>query len=168
MAAEQLIVVFERPLAAASVRVAPVTLLGPLLVTRIVYVVEPPALTLVAPSVLVMLRSAVEPTAVVSVAELLPGVGSVVPDGAIADAVLLNVPVAPAETVPVAVNVAVPPDTRLTLADMLPDPDAGHDDPGDAVHVHVVDVSADGKASVTVAPMTSAGPLFVTTIVYVS
>src|SRR4029077_772605 len=41
-----------------SVTVAPVTLLGPLLLTTIVYVVELPATTLVTPSVLVMARSA--------------------------------------------------------------------------------------------------------------
>src|SRR5258707_15142973 len=56
--AEQATLVLDRPLAAASVRVAPVTLAGPLLVTRIVYVVLPPALTEVTPSVLVTARSA--------------------------------------------------------------------------------------------------------------
>ena len=52
------IVVFDNPVAAGSVNVAPVTLDGPLLVTRTVYVVEPPAFTLETPSSFVTCRSA--------------------------------------------------------------------------------------------------------------
>jgi len=80
--AEQAIVVLDRPLAAGSVRIAPVTELGPPLVTWIVYVVDPPALTEVTPSVLVIWRSADNVTVSVSVALLFPEVGSVVPAGA--------------------------------------------------------------------------------------
>lgn len=51
----------------------------------------------------------------VSVAELLPGVGSVTPPAVAAVAVLVNVPVAAAESVPVAVNVTEPPTGKLTV-----------------------------------------------------
>ena len=51
----------------------------------------------------------------VSVAELLPATGSVTPPGAATGAVLLSVPVAAADTVPVAVNVAVPPGSSVTV-----------------------------------------------------
>jgi hypothetical protein len=82
-----------------SATVAPVTLLGPALLAVIVYVTLPPAVALVTPSVLVIERSALAVTVSVSVAELLPGVGSVVPPGATTVAVLLNVPVAAFDTV---------------------------------------------------------------------
>ena len=55
------------------------------------------------PSVLVMARSALTPKLSLSVAELLPGVGSVTPAGADTVAVLLRVPVAAAEMVQLAV-----------------------------------------------------------------
>ncbi len=57
-----------------------------------------------------------------SVAELLPGVGSVAPPAVATVAVLLKVPVAAAESVPVAVNVTEPPTGKLTVAPMLPEP----------------------------------------------
>ena len=58
---------------------------------------------MVTPSVLVIARSALAPSVSVSVAELLPGVGSVTPAGAVTVAVLLSVPVAAAEMVQLAV-----------------------------------------------------------------
>ena len=58
---------------------------------------------MVTPSVLVIARSALAPSVSVSVAELLPGVGSVTPAGAVTVAVLLSVPVAAAEIVQLAV-----------------------------------------------------------------
>lgn len=72
--AEQATAVFDNPVAAASVKIAPVTLLGPLLVTRTVYTVEVPANTLETPSVFVIDRSAVVP----HVSEKLMPVGLVV------------------------------------------------------------------------------------------
>src|SRR5450432_224524 len=51
---------------------------------------------------------------------------------------------------------------------MLPLPLAVHAAPTEAEQVQVTPVNAAGIASVTVAPVTSLGPLFVTVIVYVS
>ena len=86
-----------------STTVAPVTVLGPLLVTTIVYVRLCPGTAVVTPSVFEIDRSAVGVKVSVSVAELLPGVGSVYPDGTETLAVLAIEPVAEAETVPVTV-----------------------------------------------------------------
>ena len=58
-----------------------------------------PGITVVTPSVFVIERSAVGLRVSVSVAVLLPGVGSVMPPGAVTVAVLARVPVAVAETV---------------------------------------------------------------------
>ena len=77
--------------------------------------------------------------------------------------VLLIVP-AP-EAVPVAVNVAVPPLSRFTLAAMFPEPLAGQLDPTDAAQVHVTLLSCAGKLSVTVAAVTALGPALLATIV---
>ena len=78
-------------------------MLGPALDAVIVYVTLPPGVAEVTPSVLVIDRSADAAKVSVSVAELLPGVGSVTPAGAATVAVLLRVPVALAETVQLAV-----------------------------------------------------------------
>src|SRR5579859_2583160 len=86
-----------------SATVAPVALLGPALDAVIVYVVVPPAVTEVTPSVFVIDRSALAPSVSESVAELLPGFGSVTLAGAVTVAVLLSVPVAAAEIVQLAV-----------------------------------------------------------------
>src|SRR5919198_1251548 len=149
-----------------SVTVAPMTPLGPLLVATIVYVRLEPSGTVVTPSVFVIDRSAVGTTCVLlSVALLLPG-GSLVPAGAVTDAVFVIVPVP--VTVAVAVNVAVPPLRRFTLAFRLPLPDAGQLDPADAAQVQVTPFTCAGKLSVTVAPVTALGPALLTTIVYVT
>jgi hypothetical protein len=60
-----------------SVTVAPTTSLGPALDAVIVYVVDPPATTVVTPSDLVIDTSACSTVVSVSVAELLAGSGSV-------------------------------------------------------------------------------------------
>src|SRR5689334_13159050 len=86
-----------------SATVEPVALLGPTLLAVMVYVTEPPAVAVVTPSVLVIARSAVAPSPSVSVAELLPGVGSVTPPGVATVAVLVSEPVAAAEMVQLAV-----------------------------------------------------------------
>ena len=86
-----------------SATVAPVTVEGPALVATMVYVTLLPGITVVTPSVFVIERSAVGLRVSVSVAELLPGVGSVMPPGAVTVAVLTRVPVAVAETVAVTV-----------------------------------------------------------------
>lgn len=117
------------------------------------------------PSLLVMLRSAVAPSESVSVAELFVLVGSVMPVGAAMLAVFANVPLAPSLINPVSVKVAVPPTNKLTVVLMLPEPDAVQDEPDEATHVHVEPVIVAGNVSVTVAPVTGAGPVLVATIV---
>ena len=115
--------------------------------------------------VFVIARSAIGVKVSVSVALLLPGVGSVVPDGTDTVAVLLSVPVADALTVALTVYVAVPLASRFTVSLMLPLPEAVQLEPADAVHVQVTPVKLAGIVSLTVAPVTSLGPLFVATIV---
>ena len=111
-------------------------------------------------------RSARGPTGLVLLAELLPGTGSVTPPGGAIVTVLFCAPVVAGGTVPVTVNVAVPPTSRFTAA-VTPEgpPLAGQLDPADAVHVHVKLLNAAGSGSLTVAPVTTLGPRFVATIV---
>ena len=73
-------------------------------------------------------------------------------------AVLDSVPVADGASVPVSVNVAVPPFSRFTVALMLPVPDGGQLLPALATQVHVTPVNETGTLSTTVAPMASLGP----------
>jgi hypothetical protein len=112
-----------------------------------------------------MLRSAVGTSVLVSVALLLVLVGSVTVTGTVTDAVFDNDPVLVATIDAVRVYVAVPPDSRVTVSLMLPVPENPHDEPAEAVHVHVAPVSDAGNVSVTVAPETFEGPLLVATIV---
>ena len=148
---------------------APVTADGPAFDTTTVYVTDVPGTAVVWPSVLVIPRSACGVRVSVSVAVLLPGVGSVVPPGGVTVAVLASVPVADAATLAVSVNVAVPAGARLTVALMLPEPLAGQVEPVPAAtHVHVAPLNAAGNVSVTVAPVTNDGPPLVATIVYVT
>src|SRR6266496_3418129 len=159
------------PLRAAgngSLTAAPVTSLGPLLVTTIVYVNGWPGTYGFGLLVLVIDRSAVMLAGFWLVAVLLARLGSVVPDGAVTVALLTNCPVVPLGTVPLRLKVAVPPLTRLTVVAMLPLPLAApHAFGAVAVHVHVnpAPCSAAGSGSETTAPVTSLGPLLVTVIV---
>src|SRR2546430_16644765 len=98
-----------------------------------------------------MLRSPVGVMPVLLPVALLFPAGSFVPAGAVTLAVFVIVP-EPAVTVPVAMNVAVPPLKRFTLADRLPLPLAGQLEPADAAHVQVTALNCAGKTSVTVAP----------------
>src|SRR5262245_37603682 len=140
-----------------SATVAPVALLGPALLAVIVYVVLPPAVTVVTPSTLVMERSALPPSVSLSVAELLPGVGSVTPAGAATVAVLLSVPDAAAEIEQLAVYVTLPPTGRLAVSLMFPEPDAVQVPPPAPTHVQL-HVSEAGKVSATVDPGALLGP----------
>src|SRR6266536_6594825 len=104
----------------------------------------------------------------VSVAPLLPSVGSLVPLGGVTVAVLTNCPVVPLGTVPLRLKVAVPPLTRLTVVAMLPVPLAAPHALGavaEQVQVNPAPLSAAGNGSLTVAPVTSLGPLLVTAMV---
>ena len=151
-----------------SVTVPPVTPLGPALLATIVYVTGLPGTAVADPSVFVIERSAVGVVASVSLAELLPGVGSVVPAGTATVAVLTSMPVAAADSVAVSVYVTLAPAGRLTVSAMLPLPDAVHVPPPAPTQVHVAPVSAAGSVSITVAPLTALGPAFDATIVYVT
>src|SRR5712691_6793830 len=118
------------------------------------------------PSVFVIPRSAPGViTVLLSVALLLPA-GSLVPAGAVTVATFM-IGLEPPVTVAVAVNVTVPPASRLTLALRSPLPLAGQLDPADAAQVHVTPETCGGKLSVTVAPTTALGPALLATIVYV-
>ena len=140
-----------------SVTIAAVTADGPAFPATTVYVTDVPGTSVNEPSVLVIDRSAVGLNVSLSVAELFAGVGSVTPPGAATVAVFTNVPVADALTAPVTVNVADPLGCNDTEALIEPDPDAGHDDPAEAVQVHVTPLNAAGIVSATVAPVSSPG-----------
>src|SRR5437660_836958 len=104
-------------------------------------------------------RSALGAAVSVSVAELFAGLVSVVPTGTATAAVLARLPVALDATFAIIVKVAVPPFNRLTVVLILPLPDAGQVELEDATQVQVALVMLAGKVSVTVAPVTSLGPL---------
>src|SRR6185369_12387782 len=93
-----------------------------------------------------------------SVALLLPPFGSVTPTGVAMLAVLLIVPAAAPSTVPVRVKITLPPEGRLTLWVMFPDPLGAHVPPPAPAQVQVAPVIAAGTVSVTVAPVTADGP----------
>src|SRR6266508_5879059 len=159
------------PLSAAgsgSLTAAPVTSLGPLLVTTMVYVRGCPGTYGFGLLVLVIDRSAVMLAGFWLVAVLLVSVGSFVPLGGVTVAVLTNCPVVPLGTVPLRLKVAVPPLTRLTVVAMLPLPLAAPHAFGavaEQVQVKPAPLRAAGNGSLTAAPVTSLGPLLVTTTV---
>ena len=124
-----------------------------------------PGISVALPSVLVIATSARRVITVVSVAELLAGVGSVAPPGRATAAVLLSVPVAVETTVALTEKVAVPPESRLIEAEMLPDPEAGQLEPAVAVHVQVAPDRLAGNVSVTVALVIAEGPALDVTMV---
>ena len=139
---------------------------GPAFPTTMVYVVLCPGTTDATPSVLVIDRSAVGFRVSVSVELLLAGVGSVTPTGTAIEAVFTSVPVAPATTVAVIVNVAVAPTGRSTVVPMLPLPlPAAHDPPPAGTQVHVAPETVAGRVSVTGAATTADGPALVATTV---
>lgn len=144
----------------------PITFEGPALPTTIVYVRVFPAIAVVDPSVLVIVRLASGSNVSVSVAVLLVETGSTVPDGTAIDAEFTMEPVALGETLAVTVYVAVEPTAMVTVSLMSPVPLAAHDAPAVATHVHEAPVSVLGTLSVIDAPTTFDGPLFEATMVY--
>ena len=120
-----------------------------------------------APSVLVIDRSAIGPSVLVSVAVLFVVFGSVAPAGAATVAVLTREPEPVGEIDATSVNVTLPPTGTVTTALIDPDPEAGHVAPELGVQVQVAPVNKAGRVSVTVAPAAVDGPAFVTMIVYV-
>src|SRR4029079_19791468 len=117
------------------------------------------------PSVLVIDRSTRGVNGSVSVAELLPGAGSITPVGAATVAVLVMVPVALGDAVPLIVYVTVDPTGRLTASLIEPEPEAVQAPPPDAEHVQVGATSTAGIASTTGAPTAADGPRLVTATV---
>ena len=101
----------------------------------------------------------------ISVALLLPGVGSVTPPPTVAVAVLLRVPVAEGEIRQVAAYVAEPPAGRLAVSLMLSDPLAVQVPPPAPVQVQVAPVHTAGNVSATVTLGAFEGPALVATIV---
>src|SRR5215831_18938913 len=113
-----------------------------------------------------MARSAWAPAALVSVALLLPGTGSVTPTGGCTVAVLLSAPVVLAGTVPLTVNVTLVPVGSVTSALMLPLPEAlPHPAPAPlGRQVQVKPARGAGNASWTCAFVTFDGPPLLTTM----
>src|SRR4026208_719382 len=101
----------------------------------------------------------------VSVAELLPGFGSVVPAGGVTVAVLTRVPVALADILQVTVKITEPPKGIFTDALILPEPEAGPVAPPAYTAVQLAEVIKAAKLSVTVAPVALLGPLLLTVMV---
>ncbi len=87
------------------------------------------------------------------------------PDGAATDVLFSIVPRAPRSTVAATLKVTAPPTGILTVASISPAPEAGQVAPPLLLHVQVTAVNAAGSASLTVAPLTACGPLFVATMV---
>jgi hypothetical protein len=127
-----------------------------------------PGTTVLRPSVLVIDTSAVGVSVSMSLAELLPDVGSVTPAGTCTVAVLVNEPVAVEDTATTAVYVAVAPVARVAVVEIGIEPEAAPQlAPAVATHVHVPDVAPAGRASTTGALTAVDGPAFDTTTVYV-
>ena len=104
-------------------------------------------------------------TASLSVAVLLPGVGSVTAASGVTVAVFASVPVALGATVPSSTNVTEPPGASCTAAPaMSPDPDdVTQVPPGAGVQVHDAPSIAVGTRSETVAAADD-GPALLTTM----
>ena len=155
-----------------SVTVAPRASAGPAFDTTIVYDTVPPGVYVETPSVLVIARSETRaPAASVSVAEFAPGPGSVVPAGGAIEAVFDRLPAAFDRRVAVSVYVASPPTGMLIVSLRFPATGpAVQVAPPAATQVQtaLATWAAERTGSVTVAPTTSLGPGFVTSIVYVT
>src|SRR5512145_2479517 len=97
----------------------------------------------------------------VSDAELLARFVSPTPEGAVIVAVFTMAPGAVRETVVATVKVAVPPASRSAVVLMLPTPVAEpQEEPALATQAQDTFRSSRGNVSVTVAPVTAAGPAF--------
>ena len=119
-------------------------------------------------SLFVIARSVDGARETVSVAELLAGVVSVKPVGALTLAVLTRVPVATALIVPVTVYVSIAPAGTFAVSLILPVPLAEHEAPPVVAHVHVTELSEAGMVSAMVAPTAFEGPLLAAVTVYVT
>lgn len=120
-------------------------------------------------AILVIRRFDSEMTLSVSLAVLLPLLGSVEPAGAETLAVFVKVPSALSATLAVSVKVALPPAARLTVVLTLPVPlVAPQLDPLEVKQVQLALVNLSGRVSTTGAPMTALGPALETSSRYVT
>lgn len=127
-----------------------------------------PAVTVEVLFDLTMDKSDVGVNVSVSLAVLFAELPSVEPAGAATVAVFVTVPVAMLATVVLTVNVAVPPESKLTVVVILTVPlEAPQLEPAEALQVHEPMTSLVGMMSVTSAPTTALGPELLTTMVYV-
>src|SRR5262245_5415475 len=120
------------------------------------------------PSSLVIDRSALGIRGSVSVAVLLPGVGSVVPVGGLTVAVLVRRPVAEGLIWTVKVKVTVALTGRSTVVDRTPVPlsrPVTTPPPVAPANAQLPPVAKAGRGSDTLAPVTALGPWLVTTMV---
>ena len=118
-----------------------------------------------APSVLVILRSAVVDRVSVSVAVLFPLAASM-PPGTVAVTVFVNEPVAEGEIAALTVYVTVEPLAMFTVSLIEPVPDGlPHNDPEAAEHVQLTPVSATGIVSAITTELATDGPALLATIV---
>src|SRR5437660_441769 len=111
-------------------------------------------------------RSAWGVSVSLSVALLLPGVGSVTPAGGVTEAVLAREPVAAGSICTVKVKVTVAPTGRSTVVARAPAPLLGPvtlPPPLLAVAVQLAAVTPAGSGSDTLAPVTALGPALLTT-----
>src|SRR5262245_18347988 len=137
---------------------------GPPVATVIAYATLAPGVACTGP-LFESCRSAVGATVTALVAASFSVFGSVTPAGGTMEAVLTRTPSVPDAIVPAAVNVAVCPTWRSTVVAMFPAPDGEPQaDPPSATHVQSTVPNAAGNASMTLAPLTALGPLFVTTM----
>ena len=94
------------------------------------------------------------------------GVGETMQSGGVTVTTFVRVPVVPAGTTPLSVNIADAPTARLTVVWMLPVPAAAPQVFGALTrHVQLKPANDAGTVSSTRAPITSLGPLLVTTMV---
>jgi hypothetical protein len=123
----------------------------------------PPALGVLVLAVLTMAKSATKLTVTGTELVLLPGVGSVVPTGAVTLAVLVRVPAAPGATLTWKVTVADWPLARV-LVPLMVLPAAAAVMPALGTMLVMVPRPA-GRVSVQVALVTALGPLLAITMV---
>jgi hypothetical protein len=137
---------------------------GPLFATAIVYVTFAPAVA-VAGAVFVTATSALAPAVVEAVEVLFAGAGSGV--ALVTFAVLATVPVAAGESVATSSNVAEVAGVSVAIVQVMVAP-VVQVNVGPAVCVNDTNVVCAGSTSVSVTVIASDGPLFATTIVYVT
>ncbi len=127
-----------------------------------------PGMAVVELSVLTMDKSPVGVRVVLSVEELLPGVGSFQPEGGVTVAVLDRVPLAEPLTVAVTVYTMVPPLGMVATSLMLPPEwlaEVTDAPPVVTTLVTLPETRLAGRLSTMVAPVTVLGPPLVTVMV---